>query len=372
LTTAKHFPGHGDTNVDSHLELPVLLHSPARLAAVELPPFQSAIAAGVGAVMTAHLLIPAWDGEFPATLSHRILTGELRQNLGFEGLIVTDALVMGAIADRYGANEAPLLALAAGADILLMPGDPTGAIQTICQAVESGQIPLERIHASLERIWQAKEKVAGVRCQMSGDEQVSGVGEQVSGVRCQVSDANPLASAPFPSSVLRPPSSTTVAAILNDSMQVHCPAGSRLEQPRWVGGRRNLILVDDGLNCKEIGHWTPAIALPRQQGYGLQLVDRHTPPLVLTADVQPWQPTLLQLFIRGNPFRGSAGMTNLVQEWFQFLVETEALMALVVYGSPYLLDQFTTKLPADVPYVFTYGQMPAAQAIALQALQTFK
>ncbi|PSB36877.1 beta-glucosidase, partial [filamentous cyanobacterium Phorm 6] len=159
LTTAKHFPGHGDTAVDSHLELPVLPHSPARLAAVELPPFVEAIAAGVDAVMSAHLLIPAWDAEFPATLSRKILIGKLREELGFDGLIVTDALVMGAIANKYGANEAAVLAAEAGADVLLMPLDPEGAILAVCEAVTQGRILLSQIKESVNRIWKAKIKV---------------------------------------------------------------------------------------------------------------------------------------------------------------------------------------------------------------------
>ncbi|HEY9837757.1 MAG TPA: glycoside hydrolase family 3 N-terminal domain-containing protein, partial [Vampirovibrionales bacterium] len=131
LTTAKHFPGHGDTAIDSHLDLPVLPHTPARLATVELPPFKEAIREGVDAVMSAHLLIPAWDSERPATLSRPILTELLRDCLKFEGLIVTDALVMGAIANRYGANAAPVMAVEAGADIILMPANPEEAIQAV-------------------------------------------------------------------------------------------------------------------------------------------------------------------------------------------------------------------------------------------------
>ncbi len=110
LGCAKHFPGHGDTASDSHLELPVLAHSRARLEAVELPPFRSAIAAGVAAVMTAHLSLPALDPHRPATLSAAVLSGLLRRELGFTGLVVTDALVMEAIAGRYGAGEAAVLA----------------------------------------------------------------------------------------------------------------------------------------------------------------------------------------------------------------------------------------------------------------------
>jgi beta-glucosidase len=121
LTTAKHFPGHGDTALDSHLDLPCLAHSLERLSQIELPPFAAAIAAGVDTIMTAHLQIPALDQHHPATLSAPTLTGLLRQQMGFQGLIVTDALVMGAITRRYGPYEAAILAIAAGADLLLMP-----------------------------------------------------------------------------------------------------------------------------------------------------------------------------------------------------------------------------------------------------------
>ena len=100
LTCAKHFPGHGDTSVDSHWALPVITHDRGRLESIEYPPFRAAIKAGVDSVMSAHLVITALDPEFPATLSPKILTEELRHNLGFEGLISTDALVMGAIANK--------------------------------------------------------------------------------------------------------------------------------------------------------------------------------------------------------------------------------------------------------------------------------
>ncbi len=137
----------------------MLPHSQARLEAIELPPFAAAIAAGVDSVMSAHLQIPALDPDYPATLSRQVLTELLRQQMGFEGLVVTDALVMEAIAKRYGPNETPVMALEAGADILLMPLDPAGAIQAICGAVETGRIAEEQIRASVERIWRAKHKV---------------------------------------------------------------------------------------------------------------------------------------------------------------------------------------------------------------------
>ena len=120
LGCAKHFPGHGDTAVDSHLQLPVLPHHLERLEQLELKPFRASIAAGIGSVMTAHLQIPALDPERPATLSKAVLTELLRKQLGFEGLVVTDALVMEAIRAHYSPGDAGLLAFEAGADLILI------------------------------------------------------------------------------------------------------------------------------------------------------------------------------------------------------------------------------------------------------------
>ena len=140
LTTAKHFPGHGDTATDSHLDLPSLSHSDSRLAALELPPFQNAIASGVDSVMTAHLSITAWDRQRPATLSPDIITGKLRQQLGFAGLVITDALIMGGITKYTSPEEVAVMAIEAGSDILLMPDNPQVAIASIYNAVKSGHI----------------------------------------------------------------------------------------------------------------------------------------------------------------------------------------------------------------------------------------
>ena len=151
LCCAKHFPGHGDTSSDSHLELPLLRHSRERLEAVELPPFRAAIAAGVASVMTAHLLMDALDADRPATLAPAVLDGLLRRDLGFEGLVVTDALVMEAITAHHGPGEAALLAFSAGADLILMPADADAAIDALLAAINSGAIPRQRLEASLER-----------------------------------------------------------------------------------------------------------------------------------------------------------------------------------------------------------------------------
>jgi beta-N-acetylhexosaminidase len=126
LATAKHFPGHGDTAADSHIDLPVIMADRARLDELELVPFRAAIDAGVGSVMTGHLNVPSLepDPNTPATLSHNILTGVLRDQLGFEGLVITDAMDMGGITVRFAPGEAAVRAVLAGADALLMPPVP--------------------------------------------------------------------------------------------------------------------------------------------------------------------------------------------------------------------------------------------------------
>jgi beta-glucosidase len=349
LTAAKHFPGHGDTAVDSHLELPVLPHSLERLEQVEIPPFKAAIAAGVDSVMSAHLLIPSLDPEYPATLSSQILLGELRKSLGFEGLIVTDALVMGAIASRYGVNEAPVLAVEAGADVLMMPLDPEGAIRAVCAAVETGRISPERIQASVERIWHAKAKLWDAL--ITGD--TTHAWEAIP----------PSITTGFITDLSQSEGRSQCAEILQSSMTIHIP--SPLPRLLETGERRNLIILDDSLGCDFLGQHTPAIALPKSLGYTLQVIDRHTSVLP-SSNLK--QPTLLQLFIRGNPFRGNAGLTDTAHAWFHHLLEADQLQAVIIYGSPYVLDSFRTQLPARMPYVFTYGQMAEAQAIALQSL----
>ncbi len=161
LATAKHFPGHGDTAADSHIDLPVIKADRARLDELELVPFRAAIEAGVGSVMTGHLNVPALepDPNTPATLSHNILTGVLRDQLGFEGLVITDAMDMGGITVRFAPGEAAVRAVLAGADALLMPPVPDAAFEALQVAVKSGRISGERLDASVRRILEAKARL---------------------------------------------------------------------------------------------------------------------------------------------------------------------------------------------------------------------
>jgi beta-N-acetylhexosaminidase len=161
LATAKHFPGHGDTGTDTHIALPVIDAPWSRLDSVELVPFRAAIKSRVAAIMSAHIALPGIDsGQVrPATLTPALLTGVLRDSLGFEGLVVTDALDMGGIVNTYGPGEAAVLALLAGADILLQPKDPGVAIDAVVAAVEQGRVTQARLDQSVRRVLELKRRV---------------------------------------------------------------------------------------------------------------------------------------------------------------------------------------------------------------------
>ncbi len=166
LPVVKHFPGHGDTHADSHLELPVQPAGRARLEAVELVPFRAALAREDLAVMTTHIRFPQLDPALPATLSRPILTGILREELGFDGLVVTDCLEMRGIADHWSPEEAAVLAIEAGADMLLVchTQETQARMHTaLCKAVRSGRLTEERLAASAARVRRAREYTTVVR-----------------------------------------------------------------------------------------------------------------------------------------------------------------------------------------------------------------
>lgn len=159
IPVVKHFPGHGDTAVDSHYDLPVVTKTADELEAVELKPFRAAIEAGAPAVMVTHLLVREIDDTLPATLSPKVVDGLLREELGFEGVVFTDDLTMGAISDSYGMGEAAVLAVEAGCDVLLVchgSDNLRAACEALLEAVTSGRIPLSRLDESVYRILKLK------------------------------------------------------------------------------------------------------------------------------------------------------------------------------------------------------------------------
>lgn len=192
--TAKHFPGHGDTAVDSHLGLPEVPHDKERLLAVELYPFQQAMDAGIDAIMTAHVTFPKIDGtkviskkdgteiSLPATLSYKVLTGLMREEMEYKGVIITDALNMGAITSHFGPVDAVIRSVNAGTDIVLMPVGLEEVAGGLLEAVENGEITEERIEQSVERILTLKVKRGIVKAENPAPiEEVVANAEQVVG-----------------------------------------------------------------------------------------------------------------------------------------------------------------------------------------------
>ena len=161
----KHFPGHGDTSTDSHVELPLVEHPPDRLDAIEMVPFRAAVAANVAFIMTAHVLVPSLDAERPATLSPVVVDGWLKEKLGYKGIVLSDDLGMKAISASLGLGEAMVQSLLAGCDAALLCNEPAeaqvGALEAVIHAVEAGRIPIKRIDDALGRQERVKMQFFG-------------------------------------------------------------------------------------------------------------------------------------------------------------------------------------------------------------------
>ncbi|TAH28740.1 MAG: beta-glucosidase, partial [Oscillatoriales cyanobacterium] len=246
----------------------------------------------------------------------------------------------------------------AGADVLLMPLDPEGAILAVCEAVTQGRLDTAQIKESVNRIWKAKIKV-GLSIDQTATNPKFDPPQPPLSKGGSSSDLILLATAE---------ARATAADILRDSLKFGGALPLVAKKPSDKQILRNLIVVDDVLGCEFLGKHTPAIAIPEQFGYELQLIDDRTGDLSHNSSAEHFSPTLLQIFIRGNCFRGSAGLTQAAQDWFKNLLKTGELQAVVVYGSPYVLEQFLPHLPPTIPYIFCFGQMPAAQSLTLELL----
>lgn len=347
MSCAKHFPGHGDTRVDSHLELPILDKDFQGLEQLELIPFQSLIDAGVSSVMSAHVLFRKIDRKSLATFSSKFLVKLLRKKMGFEGLVVTDALLMKAISDRYDSGEAAVLAFEAGADLLLMPSEPYKALNALVEAFLIGRIPLRRLDESLER---RRKAIFQLDKSSSNQFQKEDLLETHNFVKAK--------------------DISLVHRLVDVSIQI--------KNPHIItrsGDLVNLIKIDGVLPCSQLCNSSPALIIPQQCGY--KNIICH--PL----GVSPWQdsqeeplaldrlgrgPYLLQLFVRGNPFRGDQDMKEPWIAVVEQLQKGKLLSGLIVYGSMYFWEKLLTVLEPLIPAAYSPGQIPEAQEKILTAL----
>jgi len=340
LTTAKHFPGHGDTSVDSHLNLATVPASRERLESVELVPFRAAIAAGADAVMTAHVAVPALaPPDLPATLSPAILTGLLRGELGFKGLIITDALDMGGIVKGFPAGDAAVRAIEAGADTLLMPADPEAAIRAVVAAVENGRIKRQRIRESVVRILAAKEKV-GLDHKRLVD--VEALGEVI--------------NSPEANQKAQQVAERAVTLVRNRDGLV----------PLTAPDRACFLALAESRDSNE-GQIFSQEVRTRLAHATVTMLD----PSLSRADVDAALARLTQCdayvvaaFASVTAYQGSLGLGGELPHAMETLAGSSKPLVLVALGNPYLLRSF----PAVAAYLATFSSVAPSEAAAVKAL----
>jgi beta-N-acetylhexosaminidase len=342
LTTVKHFPGHGDTSVDTHLHLAQIDGDRARLEAVELLPFRRSVAAGVDSVMLGHIAVPALDPSgAPATLSAPLATNLLRKDLGFTGLIVTDALEMAGVRGAW-TGEAAIRAVQAGADMVLLPPEPEVAIQSLVRAVKEGQLTEARIDTSVRRILEAKERLGLHKRRLVDPSAIaSGVGRPE-----DVERALDLAR-------------RSITVVRNEGDVLPLKAEDRLRI-------LHLVLSSDARNDAIQGipeAELQARRVPAETVYlGPAVSEARADDIV--ARSRDYTHVLASCFVRVAAFRGTADMADGHARLLTRLREAGRPVIVVSFGSPYLLRQFP-----DVPvYVAAYGGAESSQRAAVSAL----
>jgi beta-N-acetylhexosaminidase len=341
LTTAKHFPGHGDTSVDSHLQLATLTADIERLRAVELLPFERDVRAGVDAVMLGHIAAPALDPTgTPASLSAPMVR-VLREEMGFTGLVVTDAMEMQGVRAAW-TGEAAVRAIQAGADVILLPPDPEVAVKALVGAVKEGQLSEERIDASLRRILEAKERL-GLDKNRRVD--VTALGKSVD----------------------RPEDVERSLEVARQSITVVRNGGGVLPlEPEGPLRILHLVLSSDARNDAIQGFPEDELATRRIRADTINLgpeVSQETEDR-LVADAAGYTHVLASCFVRVRAHKGSVEMSESHVRLLRALRLTGRPVIVVSFGSPYLLRQ----VPDTAVYVCAYSASESSQRAAVQGL----
>jgi beta-N-acetylhexosaminidase len=340
LTTAKHFPGHGDTATDTHLNLASIDGDKERLEQVEWAPFRAAIRSGTDSVMTAHIAVPALDDpDIPATLSPKIVTGILREELGFKGIIVTDALEMGGIAKGFSVGEAAVRSVLAGADVLLMPPDGEAAINAVAAAVRSGQISQKRIDESVMRVLTAKAHVGLAAKKLVDLEEVH--------------------------SVVNSPESNAAAQTISDR-SVTLVRNKDDFVPLKPSGNTAFFILTEGSTSVE-GQAFALEVRKRSVTANVTILDSKIPDAELqsaldrSADATRY---VVVAFASVAAYRGSVALGGGFPQFVQNVVAAKKPVALIAMGNPYLLRNF----PDVAAYMTTYSTVPPSEIAAVKAL----
>jgi beta-N-acetylhexosaminidase len=344
IATAKHFPGHGDTSLDSHILLPTLDATRERLEQIELPPFRSAIQRGVRAVMTAHMFVPALDTTAtevrPATLSPALIEGILRRDYGFDGLVFSDALSMGAVADRYEAGEAAVLAIEAGCDVALYPVDIERAHTALCEAVRTGRIAQERIDRSARRILAAKAWCGLHRERLVSLDKVWDVlGSPQHTETSRDLFERGITLIRDPAGLLPLKKERVAGIILKDNVPVWAhvlrePAGSRFSAAAARTFKARLI--ESGAEAADIG-------------------------MVLEA-TRDCEVALVAVCARVAAYKGSVSLAHAHAEVLEALAAARIPTIVVVFGNPYVLP----RVPERATTLLTFESAPESEEAAVR------
>jgi len=338
LTCAKHFPGHGNSEVDSHLDLPEIQNDLSKLDKFELIPFKSLINQGVSSVMIGHLLFSKIDPIYPATLSKKLVTDLLRIKLKYDGLVVSDALVMNAISNKYSSGISAVMAFDAGIDLIMMPKNIDEAIDSLTDAFYSEKISLERLHISRERRKKQLDLISNENHLEKEDLKDEDIKNKFS------LDAYRFSNSIIENSIFVRKEST-IKAEVNDI---------------------NLIQIDNFDQASN--KFFPALDLPKAVGFRNLIIH----PL----GISPWQDNnkrflelgqfrnskiLVQLFVRGKPFIGLEYHNDHWIDAIKNLEIEERLSGIIIYGCPYLYDKIKEIIHESIPLAYSPSQIEEAQ-----------
>jgi beta-N-acetylhexosaminidase len=342
IATAKHFPGHGDTETNSHLALPIVNVSRARLDTVELVPFRAAIKAGVGAVMTFHGSMPALDSSgAPGTLSSNVLTGLLRNELGFNGLIISDAMDMKGVTDKYGATEAIKRAVAAGVDVLIQPLDVPAAIDAVVDGVSEGRYTETRVSESARRILAMKHKL-----QLDRDRYAN-----LDSLRAIVGDSAHVALAQEASdrsiTVVRDSLHLLPMRITPGMKVLSVVVARRTDLAAGVDFNGALAKLDPAMRSEFVNSDDPAVNYPRLEA----MADSADVTIVSSYVGQSWNVT-------------SVAAPQAFADWLGRIVANGRKVIVVAFGNPYLLSQ----IPEVPVYVVAWDGAPVSQLSASRVI----
>lgn len=342
VATAKHFPGHGDTSIDSHLALPVIRVTRERMDSVELPPFQRAIDAGAGGVMTAHVAVPEITGaRTPATLERSVLTDILRTQMGFGGLVFTDAMDMSAVDAGFERGEAAARAVEAGADVILMPPDIAAARHGIVSAVRSGRLSEARIDASVLRILRTKERLGLDRARTVDIADV----HKVVGIRPHLSIAREVAS-------------RSVTALKDERglLPLHGTPGARVYSV--VFRRPSDVRAGRAFNARLRQTYR------RLRTAFVDAGTREEEYARVLARARSMQLTVVSLHVAVRTASGTVALPDDAVDFVAALARSGAPHIVVAFGNPYLLDEF----PEVQTYVAAWSGVPVSETAVAEAI----